>query len=167
MLFASMNPCPCGYYGDSNKCKCSHNDVTRYLSKISGPLLDRIDIQVEAPSVKYEELGSTKRDGETSAEIKKRVVNCQNIQKKRYQSEGILANAQLNAPQIDRFCPLGSEEKGILKRAFDNLGLTGRAYHKILKVARTIADLEGSEDIRTNHLAEAIAYRSLDRKYWN
>ena len=167
MLFASMNPCPCGHYGDSNKCRCKHNEVTRYLGKISGPLLDRIDIQVEAPAVKYDELGNTKRDGETSKEVKERVSACQNIQRKRYKNEGILTNSQLNAPQIDKFCPLGNGEREILKRAFDSLGLTGRAYHKILKVARTIADLDGAQDIKTNHLAEAISYRGLDRKYWS
>ncbi|MCL2873351.1 MAG: YifB family Mg chelatase-like AAA ATPase [Defluviitaleaceae bacterium] len=166
MLLASMNPCPCGHYGDSNKCRCKHNEVAKYLGKISGPLLDRIDIQVEAPAVKYDELGNTKRDGETSKEVKKRVTACQNIQRERYKDEGILTNSQLNAPQIDKFCILGDSEREILKRAFDSLGLTGRAYHKILKVARTIADLDGSQDIKTNHLAEAISYRSLDRKYW-
>jgi len=167
MLLASMNPCPCGHYGDSNKCRCKHNEVTKYLGKISGPLLDRIDIQVEAPAVKYNELGNINRDSETSKEVKSRVTACQKLQRDRYKNEGILTNSQLNAPQIDRFCALGNDAREILKRAFDNLGLTGRAYHKILKVARTIADLDGSENIETNHLAEAISYRGLDRKYWN
>ncbi len=166
MLLASMNPCPCGYYGDGDKCTCGQHEISRYLGKVSGPLLDRIDIQVEAPQVNYEELGAVQPNTESSAEIKIRVSECQAIQKKRYEKEGILLNSQLNAPQIEKYCQLGDEENQMLKHAFNSLGLSGRAYHKILKVARTIADLDGAEEIGVKHLAEAIAYRSLDRKYW-
>lgn len=166
MLIASMNPCPCGYYPDSKKCSCSHIDISRYLGKISGPLLDRIDIQVEAPKVDYDDLGRGSQT-EASAIIKSRVVRAQKIQAERYKNEHILFNSQLSSPQIDKYCVLDGQGKEMLKNAFDSMGLSMRAYHKILKVARTIADLENSESITPQHLAEAIQYRSLDRKYWN
>ncbi len=166
MLIASMNPCPCGYYGDFSKCTCSQNAVSKYLSKISGPLLDRIDIQIETLPVTYSELGSNEPDGESSEQIRERVVACRNLQAMRYKEEGICVNSELSASQIQKFCHLESEEDELLKQAFGNLGLSGRAYHKILKVARTIADLECSARINQRHLAEAISYRSLDRKYW-
>lgn len=166
MLIASMNPCKCGYFGDSRRqCTCTPTQVNRYRSQISGPLLDRIDIQVEVSNVDYEDLSSTE-NSETSAEIKKRVNKTRKLQLERYKDYNIYSNSQLDAGMLKKFCPLGEEENAILRAAFDNLGLSARAHSRILKVARTIADLEGSENIKSEHIAEAIQYRSLDRKYF-
>lgn len=166
MLIASMNPCKCGYFGDSRRqCTCTPTQVSRYRSRISGPLLDRIDIQVEVSNVDYEDLSSTE-NSETSAEIKKRVNKTRKLQLERYKDYNIYSNSQLDAGMLKKFCPLGEEENAILRAAFDNLGLSARAHSRILKVARTIADLEGSENIKSEHIAEAIQYRSLDRKYF-
>ena len=166
MLVAAMNPCPCGYLGDPNhECTCSQGQIDKYLGKISGPLLNRIDIQIEVLPVKYDDL-KDKREEEPSAEIKKRIVRARNIQLKRYENMGILTNSELPAKGIGKFCRLNKESESLLKNAFEVLGLSVRAYNKILKVSRTIADLENSENIETKHLAEAIRYRSLDRKYW-
>ena len=166
MLIASMNPCKCGYFGDSRRqCTCTPTQVNRYRSRISGPLLDRIDIQVEVSNVDYEDLSSTE-NSETSAEIKKRVYKTRKLQLERYKDYNIYSNSQLDAGMLKKFCPLGEEENAILRAAFDNLGLSARAHSRILKVARTIADLEGSENIKSEHIAEAIQYRSLDRKYF-
>ena len=166
MLIASMNPCKCGYFGDSRRqCTCTPTQVNRYRSRISGPLLDRIDIQVEVSNVDYEDLSSTENK-ETSAEIKKRVNKTRKLQLERYKDYNIYSNSQLDAGMLKKFCPLGEEENAILRAAFDNLGLSARAHSRILKVARTIADLEGSENIKSEHIAEAIQYRSLDRKYF-
>ena len=166
MLIASMNPCKCGYFGDSRRqCTCTPTQVNRYRSRISGPLLDRIDIQVEVSNVDYEDLSSTE-NSETSAEIKKRVNKTRKLQLERYKDYNIYSNSQLDAGMLKKFCPLGEEENAILRAAFDNLGLSARAHSRILKVARTIADLEGSENIKSEHIAEAIQYRSLVRKYF-
>lgn len=166
MLIASMNPCKCGYFGDSRRqCTCTPTQVNRYRSRISGPLLDRIDIQVEVSNVDYDDLSSTE-NSETSAEIKKRVNKTRKLQLERYKDYNIYSNSQLDAGMLKKFCPLGEEENAILRAAFDNLGLSARAHSRILKVARTIADLEGSENIKGEHIAEAIQYRSLDRKYF-
>ena len=166
MLIASMNPCKCGYFGDSRRqCTCTPTQVNRYRSRISGPLLDRIDIQVVVSNVDYEDLSSTE-NSETSAEIKKRVNKTRKLQLERYKDYNIYSNSQLDAGMLKKFCPLGEEENAILRAAFDNLGLSARAHSRILKVARTIADLEGSENIKSEHIAEAIQYRSLDRKYF-
>lgn len=166
MLIASMNPCKCGYFGDSRRqCTCTPTQVNRCRSRISGPLLDRIDIQVEVSNVDYEDLSSTE-NSETSAEIKKRVNKTRKLQLERYKDYNIYSNSQLDAGMLKKFCPLGEEENAILRAAFDNLGLSARAHSRILKVARTIADLEGSENIKSEHIAEAIQYRSLDRKYF-
>lgn len=164
MLVASMNPCPCGYYGYSDKCTCTPNKISKYMGRISGPLLDRIDIQVEAGPVDYKSLEINKR-GESSSEIKKRVVKAHEMQQKRYKNENIYFNAQLNAAQIERYCILGEMERTILKNAFNSLNFSARAYHKLLKLSRTIADLDGSENIQVNHIAEAIQLRNLDRKF--
>ena len=168
MLVASMNPCKCGYFGDPNhECTCTPSQVHSYRSKISGPLLDRIDIQVEVASVDYAHL-SSRCSGEKSEDIKKRVNNARKIQLQRYKDyPGIFANSQLTAGMIQKFCAPDKEGDSILKSAFDSLGFTARAHSRILKVARTIADLEGSEQIRKEHIAEAIQYRSLDRKYFS
>ncbi len=167
MLICSMNPCKCGYFGDStHRCSCTEAQVNQYRSRISGPLLDRVDIQIEVSAVEYDDLSSTTR-GETSAEIKKRVDRTRRIQLERYKEyDNIYSNSQLNAGLIQKYCKLGKEENAILKSAFDNLGLSARAHSRILKVARTIADLEGEERINSAHIAEAIQYRSLDRKYF-
>lgn len=165
MLVVALNPCKCGYYGDgSNRCRCSETEVRKYLSKISGPMLDRIDIQLEAAPVKYADLKAMK--GESSADIKKRVNAAREIQKDRYKNEAITTNAQLSGSLIDKYCVIGEKENKMLKNAFESLGLTARAYTRILKVARTIADCDGRERINEMDIAEAIGYRSLDRKYF-
>ncbi len=166
MLISSMNPCKCGYLGDPRRqCTCTPQQINRYRSKISGPLLDRIDIQVEVSNVDYDDLSSIEK-GEKSAEIKKRVNAARKVQLERYGGMNIYSNSQLDAGMLQKYCVLGDEENAILRAAFDNLGLSARAHSRILKVARTIADLEGSENIRAEHIAEAIQYRSLDRKYF-
>lgn len=163
MLVASMNPCPCGYYGYLDKCTCTPNKINKYMGRISGPLLDRIDIQVEAGPVDYKSLTKNKQS-ESSADIKKRVVAAHKMQQQRYENESIYFNSQLTAAQIEKYCVLGDMERTLLKNAFNTLNFSARAYHKLLKLARTIADLDSSEKIQVNHIAEAIQLRNLDRK---
>jgi magnesium chelatase family protein len=166
MFIASMNPCPCGYFGSKEKqCSCNPNKISQYMSKISGPLLDRIDIHIEVSPVKYEKLESDTQS-ESSSVIKKRVDAARKIQADRYRDYGIYSNSGLTPSLMNMFCKLGTNEKSILQNAFDKLGLSARAYSRIIKVARTIADLAGVENINISHIAEAIQYRSLDRKYW-
>jgi magnesium chelatase family protein len=166
MLVASMNPCPCGYYGDMNRvCSCTPLQIKRYLNKISGPLLDRFDIQVEIPTTPFHKL-SDSRKGESSESILRRVQQSRQIQVERYKAEGIFYNAQLTPKQIEHFCTLDHSQKNMMKIAFESLNLSARAYSRILKVARTIADLDQSLKINDQHLAEAIQYRRLDRQYW-
>lgn len=163
MLVTAMNPCPCGNFGNPKRaCTCTANQIHRYRSKISGPLLDRIDIQIEVPSVSYDDLAKIP-DGESSAAIKERVNKARKIQIERYCDDGITSNSQLTAGMLDKYCSLGDKESRLLRSAFDSLGMSARAHSKILKVARTIADLDGSDDIRSSHLAEAIQYRNFDR----
>lgn len=166
MLIAAMNPCRCGYFGDPvKKCTCTEPQVKQYLSRISGPLLDRIDLHVEVPSVKYSDLES-KKSLETSEEIRKRVNVARKIQQERFKdAEGVYSNSQMTPALVEKHCSLGEQETKILKAAFEKLGLSARAHNRILKVARTIADLKESEVIKTEHLAEAIQYRSLDRRF--
>ena len=163
MLVAAMNPCPCGYYSDATKeCNCTVPQIQRYRSKISGPLMDRIDIHIEVPAVKYRDLAS--RDaGEPSREIKKRVDAARRIQLDRFKGMKIYSNAQMNNRHIKKFCQIDETSQKLLETAIDKFGLSARAYTRILKVARTIADLEGLEDIQPSHLSEAIQYRTLDR----
>jgi len=165
LLLATMNPCPCGYMG-TDRCNCTDGEITRYLDKISGPLLDRIDIQVEATPVKYAELSAKQKAAESSADIKERVENARARQQKRFAGEGIYFNAKMPASMIDKHCKLGKDAADLLKMVFDSMSLSARAYHKILKIARSIADLADSADILEAHVAEAISYRGLDRKYW-
>jgi magnesium chelatase family protein len=167
MLIASMNPCPCGYYNHPEKeCVCSPGVVQKYLSKISGPLLDRIDLHVEVTPVSFNEL-SNKTKGETSDSIRKRVITARRIQEVRFKDKkGVHANAQISSKTLKEICEIDEAGRTLLKKAMDKLGLSARAYDRILKVARTIADLEGEVKIQTNHLAEAIQYRSLDREGW-
>ena len=164
MLVASMNPCPCGFFGSNKECRCNEDEIKRYLGRISGPLIDRIDIQVEVNSVKYDNLNSEKTE-ESSEEIRERVNKARKIQKQRYDGIGIYSNSELTPSLLEKFCKLDKSGKAILKNAFEKLGLSARAYSRILKVARTIADLDESHNIKEKHLLEAIQYRSLDKKY--
>jgi magnesium chelatase family protein len=168
MLVASMNPCPCGFFNHPEKeCVCGPGIVQKYLSRISGPLLDRIDIHIEVTPVSFEELASRKRSTEQSANVRARVINARKIQSERYaENTGIYCNAQMPGNKIKDICAINDSGTQLLKNAMQKLNLSARAYDRILKVARTIADLAGSKDIRTEDLAEAIQYRSLDRENW-
>jgi magnesium chelatase family protein len=163
MLVAAMNPCPCGHYGDPKKaCRCTDIQVQRYLSKVSGPLLDRIDLHIEVPHVPYDELSSD-RTGPSSAEIREKVVAARNIQQQRFAGTPTHSNAAMNEKQVQEHCKTDKEAGALLKNAVDTLGFSARSYGRILKVARTIADLDGVETIDSAHVSEAIQYRNLDR----
>lgn len=165
MLIASMNPCPCGNYGSRTQvCRCTPAQIHTYVSKLSGPLLDRIDLQVEVDNVVYEELRGRDK-AETSAEVKARINRARALQAKRFAKDGISTNAEMESKQIEKYCSLDSDGERLLQKAFDRLNLSARGTTRILKVARTIADLDGSENVLGKHIAEAIQYRSLDRKY--
>lgn len=165
MLVAAMNPCPCGNFPDMDKCNCTAGQIQQYLGHVSQPFLDRIDICAEAPRVSYEEL-KIKGEAESSASIRERVCRARKIQEKRYQGTMIRSNCMLTAGDVEKYCVLGAGEERLMKQAFSALGLTARTYHKVLKAARTIADLEGEERILEDHLKEAISYRMMDKKYW-
>jgi magnesium chelatase family protein len=166
MLVAAMNPCPCGYFTDPKReCHCTPFQIQRYLSKISGPLLDRIDIHLEVPRLNVEHL-TNKRCGEASEAIRRRVDNARSIQAERYKNDGLYFNAHLESKELERYCVLDKESEELLKLAILELGISARAYDKILKVARTIADLGGKDVIEAHHISEAISYRSLDRNLW-
>lgn len=166
MLIAAMNPCPCGYFGNAHrKCTCSQKTVKNYLSKISGPLLDRFDLHVDVAPVEYESLNS-KTEEEASETVRKRVENARKIQKKRFEGTKINCNANITADIMRDVCVMSDDANSFLKAIFEKLGLSARAYDRILKVSRTIADLNGSERIEKAHIAQAVAYRSLDKKYW-
>jgi len=167
MLIASMNPCPCGYYGSKEKeCCCRPEQIKKYRNRISGPLLDRIDLHIEVNSVKYTKLQSNEKV-ESSETIRKRVNCARKIQIERYKDYNIYSNSELTPQLMEIFCRLDIECRVLLEKAFERLGLSARAYGRILKVARTIADLDAQKNIQVKHLAEAIQYRSLDRKYWD
>jgi magnesium chelatase family protein len=167
MLAAAMNPCPCGYFTDPyHECRCTPTVIQRYHTKISGPLLDRIDIHIEVPSLKYDELKST-QPGESSVEIRARINNARKLQLERFKSKRkIYCNAHLGSKHIRKYCSIDDQSQSLLKTAIERFGLSARAYDKVLKVARTIADLENSENIKVQHVAEAIQYRSLDKNVW-
>ena len=165
ILVAAMNPCPCGYYTDPQRiCRCNPNKIARYIDKISGPLLDRIDIHIQLPSIKYRELADA-REAEPSVNIKARVEKTRAIQRERFKQGSSSCNAQMNTRQIKKYCILKNEAKEILKMAMTELGLSARAYDKILKVSRTIADLAETESITAEHISEAIQYRNLDKQF--
>ncbi len=167
MLVCAMNPCKCGFFGHpSKKCKCSFNDINKYISKISGPLLDRIDIQVEVPAVSFGDLTQRKK-GEHSYEIRKRVNIARGIQLKRFAGTKVRCNAQMTGDMVAEYCILDDEAKNLLKMIFNNLSLSARGYDRILKVARTIADIKGHSIINADDIAEAAQYRALDKKYFN
>lgn len=166
MLVASMNPCPCGFYGSkTRKCRCSEHEIRRYLDRISGPLLDRIDIQIEVDAVPVKEI-SQGADAESSAAVRARVTRAREVQQARYKDTGVFCNAQLTTAMQKKFCALDEASTQFLHVAVDRMGMSMRAYGRVLKVARTIADLAGEEKIRMAHVAEAIQYRELDGKYW-
>ncbi len=167
MLICAMNPCPCGFYGHPTKeCTCAKGAPQKYLAKVSGPLLDRLDIHIEVPQVDFQKL-SDEEKGESSAEIKKRVNKARAIQTKRFEGTGITCNAKMTPAMTRSVCRLGENSKKMLERCFETMGLSARAYDKILRIARTIADLDESENIELQHITEAVQYRSLDRKFWN
>jgi magnesium chelatase family protein len=168
MLAAAMNPCPCGFWNDpTRECRCTPLQIQRYVGRISGPLLDRIDIHIDVPAVKFRDLaGEPPPDAEASASIRERVIRAREAQRKRLADEKIFANAAMSPRMIRRYCKIDPESEQMLERAMTRLGLSARAYDRILKVSRTIADLEGSDEIRSPHVAEAVGYRSLDRTYW-
>ena len=166
MMIASMNPCPCGNYGSTKReCKCTESMIRKYLSKISGPLLDRIDLHIDVDDVNYSSLKSNSDLEEKSASIKERVNKARKIQLERYKNTNHFCNAKMTNAEMRKYCVLDEESENLMKNAFENLKLSARAYTRILKVARTIADLDGSENIKLEHLAEAISYRTLDKKY--
>jgi magnesium chelatase family protein len=168
MLAAAMNPCPCGYFTDPGKeCTCNSGQIQKYMAKISGPLLDRVDIHIEVPAVKYKELSSDAKS-ENSDVIRKRVIKAREIQLDRYKDmPHIFNNADIGTKEVRIYCKLDISGAELLKMAMTKLGLSARAYDRILKVSRTIADLELSENILPQHISEAIQYRSLDRELWN
>lgn len=165
MLVAAMNPCSCGYYPDRNRCNCSVNLIKRYLGKISQPLLDRFDLCIEALQMNYSDL-KAQQARETSQDIRQRIDIARKIQLERYQGQNIYFNSQLTPKSLKKYCKLDTKEQSLLEEAFIKMNLSARAYHRILKVARTIADLDQSERITTKHISEAICYRSIDQKYW-
>lgn len=166
LLLAAMNPCPCGYFPDMNRCTCKPNDISRYMNMISQPLLDRIDLCVEAPSVTYEELTSPGRAELTSAAVRREVARVHEIERKRYQDSPIRFNSEIPASKISKYCPMSPRAEDLLKTAFRKMKLSARAFHRIVKVSRTIADLDGCTEIADKHVSEAILYRAMDKKYW-
>lgn len=167
-LVGALNPCPCGYYPDRNKCKCTPADIKRYLGHISGPILDRVDICVEAPRIDIADLAvKNKNANESSRSIRKRVLEARKIQEKRFEGTSIKFNSEMTPKDIEKYCMLGPKEQAYLENAFCTMELSARAYHKILRVARTIADIDSSEEIRQIHLMEAVSYRITDGKYWH
>lgn len=166
MLVGAMNPCPCGFYPDRNRCRCTPYEVRRYLNRVSGPILDRMDICVEALPMQFAQIAAGGQE-ETSARVRERVMAARERQSARFAGTNLHFNADMGAGEVERFCVLGKQERAYMEKMFTAMQLSARAYHRILKVARTIADLDGSEQIGKLHLAEAICYRQSDRKFWN
>lgn len=166
ILCAAMNPCPCGHYPDMNRCRCTSGQISAYLNKISQPLLDRLDLCAEAEAVDFMQMTSQK-EGETSSVIRKRVEQVHSIQRRRYRNEKIQFNGELRESQLGRYCIMNSEAHLFLQKAFDHLAFSARGYHRILRVARTIADMEASEEIKKEHIGEALSYRAFEKKYWS
>ena len=168
MLVAAMNPCSCGYYPDMNLCRCSRREINRYLGRISRPLLDRIDICMEAPKIPCSELQlqAPNRQNETSAKIRARVERARRIQEERFKGDAIRFNSEITGKKLHRYCRLDQAETALMQKVFETMELSARGYHRIVKVARTIADLDGSEKILERHLSEAVCYRSVDQKFW-
>ncbi len=166
MLAAAMNPCPCGFYPDMNRCRCSHGEITHYLGKISQPLLERIDICTEVPAIQFMEMKKRKR-GESSASIRQRVERTQEIQRERYKNEKFSFNGELDGRSVEKYCVMTGEAEALLEQAYTQFQFSTRAYHKILKVARTVADMEASEKLQPEHVCEALTYRAYDKKYWS
>jgi magnesium chelatase family protein len=166
LVLAAMNPCPCGYFPDPQKCRCTAPEIERYLSHVSGPILDRIDLCAETPRVGVTSLMDGKKE-ECSADIRSRVMDARERQIRRFAGTGMRFNGDMDARAVGKYCGLGKEEADFMKTAFEKLQLSARAYHRTLKTARTIADLRGGERISADDLAEALGYRVSDRKYWN
>ena len=167
MLVCAMNPCPCGYYGHpTRRCTCSAGEAARYVNRVSGPLLDRLDIHIEVPPVNYDELSGMAAQAESSAAIRERVNRARQIQLERLEGTDAKCNAQMTPKQTQQFCAMSNEAAALLRSAFERLGLSARAYDKILRVARTVADLDGSRRIEAPHISRAIGFRSLDRRFW-
>ena len=166
MLCAAMNPCPCGHYPDMNRCRCTPAQVSQYQGRISQPLLDRLDLCADVTPVDFEGL-SSRRIGESTDTIRERVTKVQELQRERYKNEGIQFNGELKGSQIEKFCQLDKEGKNLLQMAFEHMPFSARAYHRLLKVARTIADMNYCEAIKKHHIGEALSYRAFDKKYWN
>lgn len=166
MLAAAMNPCPCGFYPDMNRCRCTSGEITHYLGKISQPLLERIDICTEVPAVSFSKM-KKKIAGESSAQIRKRVEAVQEIQRERYKKEKFCFNGELDGRKLEKYCVMTGGADKLLEQAYEQFQFSTRAYHKILKTARTIADMESSEKIKEEHICEALAYRAYDKKYWS
>ena len=165
MLIAAMNPCPCGNFGSEGMCSCTPAAIAKYLGKISRPVLDRIDIQIEVSGVKYQQLRSD-NSGLSSSEIRENIQKAREIQQNRFKGTDILFNSEIPPSRLKEYCPLNQDAEKFLQGSFDNLGLSARAYDRIMKVARTVADIEGSEIIEKKHIGRAVQYRTLDRKYW-
>jgi magnesium chelatase family protein len=166
MVIAAMNPCPCGYYGSKSRiCRCSPQEIRKYLDRVSGPLLDRIDLQIEVDSVPVQEINDSS-PAESSAQVAQRVAGARKIQQDRYRKESFFCNAQLGSASVKKYCRTNNDAERLLNEAVESMCLSMRAYNRILKVARTIADLAGEETISGVHIAEAIQYRELDQKYW-
>lgn len=166
VLVAAMNPCNCGYYPDMSKCRCSQSSIQRHMDKLSQPLLDRIDLCVEVSAVGYDELIYKDVKNESSEDIRKRVIRMHEIQKERFKNTSIIFNSGIPAKELQRFCPLGEKEMNYMEKMYKKMDLTARTYHKIVRVARTIADMDGAKDISREHLQEAICYRGIDKRYW-
>jgi magnesium chelatase family protein len=170
MLVCAMNPCKCGYFGDpTRKCRCAPGAITKYLERVSGPLLDRIDIEIELPAVTYNEISGKTEKGESSADIRKRVNEARRFTDERLKKGGDKSgtlNARMSVEQLRKYCTPTEEGSALMREAFESLGLSARGHDRVLRVARTIADLDGMDIINEDHIAEAIMYRSLDRKYW-